>query len=307
MSQNKELYDQFLDWLRIGHSPETVQSYRWGLKIFIDWCDGTEKEILEMKEMDFVEYGLYLVDDRKLKKSTQSSYLCGVRGLWRWLHRQGKVETNDDIIPVPKDNDKEHYPFVLPQEVKLMSSYFDEFFPDQLRDKTIISFLNATGLRIGEMLAIDVSQINLEEKKAVVRTFKRRNHKREVYWDNDTNDLLAKWIDARERLSIKATYKSNALFINLSTTNPGKRLYKGSVQRMIRRVRKEVGIERCITAHSFRHGFGKKAVEHNVHPRYLQKMLGHAKLNTTMFYMGVADGELEKVYRSQMEQSITQS
>ena len=152
------------------------------------------------------------------------------------------------------------------------------------------------------MLAVDVGQINLEEKKATVKTFKRKNHKREIYWDDATNELLRKWIETRERLVTTSKYKSSALFINLSTPSSGKRLYKGSVQGMIRRVRKEVGIERQITAHSFRHGFGKKAVDRDVHPRHLQKMLGHAKLNTTMFYMGVADGELERIYRQKMEQ-----
>jgi len=65
---------------------------------------------------------------------------------------------------------------------------------------------------------------------------------------------------------------------------------------MFRKARKIAGIKKKITAHSFRHGFGKRAVEHDVYPRYLQKMFCHAKLNTTMFYMGVVDAELENVY-----------
>ncbi len=65
----------------------------------------------------------------------------------------------------------------------------DNDIPNQLRDKTIIAFLNATGLRLGEMLAVDVGQINLEEKKATVKTFKRKNHKREIYWDDATNSV----------------------------------------------------------------------------------------------------------------------
>jgi site-specific recombinase XerD len=104
----------------------------------------------------------------------------------------------------------------------------------------------------------------------------------------------------RDKLEAKAHYKSSALFLNMSTQKFGSRIGKDAVQKMFRKTRKIAGIEKNITAHSFRHGFGKRAVEHDVHPRYLQKMLGHAKLNTTMFYMGVADGELEKVYRQKM-------
>lgn len=300
MNQNEQLYDQFLDWLAIGHSQETVKSYRWGLKIFIDWCDGTEKDVVDVKESDIVEYALYLKEVRKVKNSTQASYFCSLRTFWRWLYRQQLVEFNDDVIPVPKQDDKEHYPFVLPEEVKRMQDVFDEFYPDQLRDRTIITFLYATGVRLSEMISIDYPDIDFDEMKAVCKTFKRTNHKREIYWDENTNELLKKWVEVRNKLESKSIYKSSALFISLSTQKYGKRICKDAVQRMFRKARKIAGIEKKITAHSFRHGFGKRAVEHDVHPRYLQKMLGHAKLNTTMFYMGVADAELEKVYRQKM-------
>lgn len=300
MNQNEQLYGQFLDWLTIGHSPETVKSYRWGLKIFIDWCDGTEKDVVDIKESDIVEYALYLEENRRVKKSTQACYFCSLRTFWRWLYRQNLVEFSDDVIPVPKQDDKEHYPFVLPEEVKRIQNIFDEFYPDQLRDRTIVTFLYATGVRLSEMISIDVGEINFEEKKAVCKTFKRNNHKREIYWNGETNEILKKWVDMRNKLESNAPYKSSALFINMSHNRFGQRIGKDAVQKMFRKARKAAGIEKKITAHSFRHGFGKRAVEHDVHPRYLQKMLGHAKLNTTMFYMGVANGELEKVYRQKM-------
>lgn len=221
--------------------------------------------------------------------------------MWRWLYKQKLVDFSEEVIPVPKSDDKQHYPFVLEQEAKKIMNTFDEFYPDQLRDKAIAAFLYATGVRLSEMFSIDVSEINLEERKAVVKTFKRKNHRREIYWDQNTNELLGRWINVRGKIMGKAVCQSNALLISLSDMKYGKRICKDNVQRMFRNVRKQVGIEKQITAHSFQHGFGKKAVEKDVHPRHLQKMLGHAKLNTTMFYMGVADGELERVYRQKME------
>lgn len=300
MNQNEELYSRFLDWLTIGHSPETVQSYRWGLKMFVDWCDGTEKDIVDVKEHDIVEYALYLKEVRRVKNSTQASYFCSLRTFWRWLYRQNLVKFNDDVIPMPKDNDKEHYPFVLPDEVKKMQDIFDDFYPDQLRDKAVLTFFYATGVRLSELISINVSEIDLGEKKAVCKTFKRTNHKREIYWDDNTNEILKKWIEIRDKLETNSRYKSDALFITMSHQKYGQRIGKHAIQKMFREVRKLAGIEKKITAHSFRHGFGKRAVEHDVHPRHLQLMLGHAKLNTTMFYMGVTNEEIERVYRQKM-------
>ncbi len=301
MNTNEQLYGQFLDWLTIGHSPETVQSYRWGLKIFVDWCDGTEKDIIDIKDDDFVDYSLYLKEIRRVKNSTHASYFCSLRTFWRWLYRKKLVSFNDDVIPVPKQDDKEHYPFVSQNEVDKMLNLFDDFYPDQLRDKTIVSFLYATGVRLGELLSINVDDVDLIERKMVIKTSKRLNHQREIYWNDKVNDLLEKWITVRNKLELKTPYKTSGLFINMSTKKYGQRIGKDAVQKMFRKYRYLAGIEKNISAHSFRHGFGKRAVENDVHPRYLQKMLGHAKLNTTMFYMGVADGELERIYRQKMQ------
>ncbi|MFA6171954.1 MAG: tyrosine-type recombinase/integrase [Patescibacteria group bacterium] len=305
MNKNLELYIQFLNWLRIGHSLDTVSSYKWGLKVYLDWCDGVEKDILKFKENDFVDYASYLRDDRGVKRSTSGHYICALRTFWRWLYRQELVKFDDSYIPVPKDNDKEHYPYVVKQELDLILNYFDEFYSEQLRDKTIIAFLAATGLRLGEMLAMEIGQIDLDDKKATARTFKRTNHFREIYWDDETNRLLKNWLEVREKYMEKANFQSNALFISLARTKIGKPSCKSNVQKMIRKVRKNLGIKKKITAHSFRHGFGHKAVENQIHPRHLQIMLGHAKLNTTMFYMGVSNKEVEEIYRNKMESSLT--
>lgn len=300
MTKNQEFYGQFLDWLKIGHSPATVSSYRWGLKIFIDWLDGTEKEILELKQKDFTDYALYLKDTRQVKGGTQASYFCSARTMWRWLYKQGRVKFNDDCIPVPKADDQEHYPFLTEEELNLILNSFDEFYPKDLRDKTIFAFMFATGVRLGELLSIDAGHIDLEVRKAVVKTEKRRGHEREVYWDERTNELLKKWLEVRSKILGRHNIITGALFINMSSFAFGRRAERCVIQRLFRRKRKELGISKKITPHSCRHGFGHKAVKMEVHPRILQKMLGHAKLNTTMLYMGVADAEVERVYREKM-------
>lgn len=301
MHTNEKLYDDFLDWLRIGHSLETVSSYHWGLKIFMDWCYGNHIDVVDIKEQDFVEYAIYLKEIRRVKNSMHASYFCALRTFWRWLYKRKIVQFAEDVIPVPKQDDKEHYPFVLSQEVDRLLALFDDFYPDQLRDKAIVAFLNATGVRLSEMISIDFGHLDLVERKAIVKTFKRTNHKREIYWDAKTNEILEQWIEVRNKIERNSRYKSDALFINMSHNQYGRRIGKHAVQKMFRKYRDMAGIEKKVTAHSFRHGFGKRAVEKDVHPSHLQKMLGHAKLNTTMFYMGVADGELERIYRQKME------
>jgi len=301
MPKNTEIYNKFLDWLKIAHSPATVESYHWALKPLFDWLYGNNLEIVDLTCEDITKYSIYLKDTRGVKTSTLFHYLIALRAIWRWMFRNEYVRLDDSIIEIPKDLDKESYPFILPQEFGKMMSGLDEFYPDQLRSRAILSFLYFTGVRIGELLAIDVSQIDLKNQKATIKTYKRHNVYREVYWGAETTYLLEKWLAVREKILLRCNSSSNALFIAMPPGHTsGERLGKYQVQKMIRRSRNKAGIERQITAHSFRHGFGHRAVEKNINPRYLQIMLGHAKLGTTMIYMGVGDKEVENIYRTAM-------
>lgn len=301
MPKSKEIQDKFLSWLKIAHSPATVQSYYWALKPLFDWLDGTEREIVELTGEDITKYSIYLKDTRGIKTSTLFHYLIALRAIWRWMFRNEYVRLDDSIIEIPKDLDKESYPFILPQEFEKMMSGLDEFYPDQLRNRTILSFLYFTGVRIGEMIAIDISQIDLKNKKATIKTYKRHNVFREVYWGAETNYLLEKWLTVREKILLRSKNSSNALFIAMPPAHTsGERVSKHHVQKIIRNCRYRAGIERQITAHSFRHGFGHRAIDKNINPRHLQIMLGHAKLNTTMIYMGVGEKEVENIYRTSM-------
>jgi site-specific recombinase XerD len=300
-SQNKEIYDKFMNWLRIAHKPATVESYHWALKPLFDWLYGANLEITTLTSEDITNYSLYLKDKRELKTSTLFHYLIALRSLWRWLFRSGYVFMDEKIIEIPKDLDKESYPYVLLPEYEKMMKTFEEFQPEQLRNKTILAFLYYTGVRLGELLAIDVDQIDFKNKKAKIKTYKRHNHCREVYWGEELNNLLQRWLPIRQSIADHFHTSSSALFVAMATSpNSGDRMGRHQVQRMIRTARSKAKIKRHITAHSFRHGFGHRAVENNVNPRYLQVMLGHAKLETTMIYMGVANEEVKNVYRTVM-------
>src|SRR5690606_13977889 len=108
-----------------------------------------------------------------------------------------------------------------------------------LRNKLIIAFMFATGVRVGELLAIDVSQIDTEKRSAFVKTFKRVNYYRTVFWDPETNELMKRWLDVRSRL-LAGMGSSDALFVSLAPQSLGKRLHKSAVQRIFRATRRKL-------------------------------------------------------------------
>lgn len=292
---NHEIISQFLVWLRAGHSKETVSSYFWALHQFEKWLNEQRKELLTLTLPDFSNY-LFFLENRGLRGGTRSIYITAVRSLWRWLYQQQRVNFSEAMIPVPNRDDVKSYDCLTPDEFLKIISSFDEFFPKDLRDKTIISLLYATGVRLGELLSIDVSAINLENRTAEIKTFKRKKHKRRIFWDDATNILLSKWLETRQRLLNREKVDATALFIALDANKYGERIGRCVVQRIFRRVRAKCGIDKKITPHSCRHGFATLGVKNNINLMYLKEMMGHATIRSTQIYTHLENKDIEREY-----------
>src|SRR3989339_887234 len=239
MTQNEELCGQFINWLSIGHSRETVQSYRCGLRQFIQWMN---KSVLIAQDQDFINYCVHLKNERHLKNGALSCRMAALRTFWRFLYDRRLTQTDWRSIPSPKVNDRVHYPAAKNEDIKMIIDSLDSFFPDQLRDKTIISLLRDTGIRIGEALSVNIDDINLIEKKAMIKTLKRQDHYREVYWGDETNGLLQSWINIREKILKKATKNTEALFVSISNNSYGERAKKHAIQKLFCDKRRDLRI-----------------------------------------------------------------
>ncbi len=245
---------------------------------------------------DLSKYVLFL-ENQGLKIGTRSIYVSALKGLWHWLYRQNLVGFDSDLIPTPKRDFSTHYETLDEDEYQKILSLFDEFYPKELRNKAVIAVLYNTGVRIGELLSMNLGDIDMANNKILVKTSKRRNHKREVYFGEDAKELLRKWIDVRQKLLDTKFIRTDALWLNLSTYNFGERIRRCAIQRIFRVARTKLNLEKRITPHSCRHGFAAKGIKNNINVRYLQVMMGHAKLSTTEIYMGYKNCDVESEYR----------
>jgi integrase/recombinase XerD len=306
MVENDSIIESFLVWLGGSHSPATVQSYKFALYSLTKYLNELGKVLTACDLDDLSRYHIWL-ENRGLRGGTRALYVTSLRTLWKWLYRQGKVKINDDLIPVPQAVEKESHPFLEPQEFRAIMNLYDEMYPKELRDKTIVAFLYNTGLRLGEMLNLNIDCLDMKERKAVAKTFKRKHHKREVYWDEETNRLLERWLEVRERILGRKDSGTEALFISFNTATDPKRMDRSAVQKMFRAARAKLGIEKRITPHSCRHGFASLGVKRNVNLCYLQVMMGHANIRSTTIYMGYKNTDVEHEYRKVFEASFDAS
>lgn len=290
-------FENFLKWVSIGHTKATVSSYRYSLHAFDKWLARNDKRMAECGLNDITEY-LTSLDAFNFKDSTRSIYACAVKSLYKWLNEQGVISWNYQAIPYISPSDSTRYNALNPEEFYALVGTCNDSFPQDVRDKAVMWILWDTGIRLCELLSLELKDIEPGETrgKAVVRTYKRKKHFREVYWEKEANDAVVHWLDVRRRLLGRYSEESNAVFLNLSQ---GKSFCDGikrhAVQRSIKWRREMAGITRQISTHSFRHGFTTERKEAN--PWDLQQWLGHAKITTTQIYVHHERKDLENSYR----------
>lgn len=293
----KKLVSDYLLYLRADHTPATVESYKWALKPFQNWIEQNCFLLKNLTVDDVCKYFFWL-ESRSLKMGTRSHYGLALRGLFAWLAKRGEISFRVEDVPKPERDNIEPHAFCDISEYKKILDSFDEFFPLELRNKTIVSFLFTTGIRLGELMSINVGDLNFDDRFAQVKTFKRKNHIRAVYWPEYVNDLLQKWLHVREILLEKHRMDSEALFIALDSRSFGARVRRHVVQRIFRKKRNDCGIEKKISPHSMRHGFATYAMQNNINLRNLQELMGHANIRTTSRYLGVRRDDVERDYRT---------
>lgn len=294
--QNLKVIDGFLLWLGASRTKATVSSYKYAFYALKKWLKANELLLTACTVEDIAKY-LASLDAAGLKSGTRNIYATALRSMWSWLHKQGRVQWPPDLIPLPV-REPESYPAATPEEVAAILGCFDENLPQDVRDKTGVMLLWKTGMRLGELLSLKMGSMDWEAKKGIVKTFKRKNHHRLIFWDDEMREMFDKWIQVRQSILHKKQIESDHLFISLATNSEEGPMARHALQRVIRTLRKHLGITKKLSPHTFRHGFGTEGVKNNVHMRDLQELLGHAKITTTQIYAQVSSERVESVWRS---------
>jgi len=224
-----------------------------------------------------------------LAKSSTARKLSAVRSYLRHAVRLGDIDVSPaQGIPTPKQ------PKLLPKNLTV-----DEVFtlldtiagddPAAQRDKALLEFLYATGLRVGELAALDLGDV--DHSGGLVRVLGKGNKERIVPFGRKARASLLQWLSASERLRRRGG-DANALFLNLR----GTRLTDRSVRRILDRRMREAAIVARISPHALRHTFATHMLGAGADLRAIQELLGHASLSTTQRYTHVGVEALMAVY-----------
>lgn len=224
-----------------------------------------------------------------LDKSSIARKLSTVRSFLNHAVRERRIETNPAAaVPTPRIARK------LPKDLTV-----DEVFAlldgiqgsdaCALRDRAILEFLYATGLRVGELVSLDVEDLDVAGQ--VVRVLGKGSKERMVPFGGQARRALAVWLEAARMLRGQGG-DAEAVFLNLR----GGRLTDRSVRRILDRRLREAAIQGRVSPHALRHSFATHLLGAGADLRAIQELLGHASLSTTQRYTHVSVAALMQVY-----------
>ena len=290
--------DRFLDHLTVerGLSDHTLAAYRRDLRRYVAFLrrrDVTAPDAVDESTIRSfvasVSASTHGEDERPYKATSVARTLSAVRSFHRFLLREG-VTTRDPAAGIrqPKLPRSLPRPLGVDEVLRLLEAP-EAATPAGLRDRALLELLYGSGLRVSELVGLDVDDVDLDE--GAVRVLGKGGKEREVPLGRFGAEAVAAYL-TRARPSFASGASRGALLLN----RRGGRLTRQSVNRILATHVKEAGIERRVTPHSLRHSFATHLLEGGADVRVVQELLGHASVATTQIYTLVTEEHLREVY-----------
>ena len=267
-------------------SKHTCQHYQIELKKFSSFCSNNAIE--NWKDLNTFHIRQYIASEhrRGLKGSSLQRSLSALRSFFKYLQRESIVENNPVTgISAPKTGKKLPATLDVDQINKLLD--IDTHDPLALRDQTIMELMYSSGLRLSELVSLDMNDIDLSD--GTVRITGKGAKTRIVPVGNQACKAVRQWLKQRTNL---AGNEETALFVGKT----GNRLSQRAIQKRLRDWAIKQGIDGHVHPHMLRHSFASHMLESSGNLRAIQEMLGHADISTTQIYTHLDFQHLAKVY-----------
>lgn len=286
-----KLVEEFIDYLRVerGLAVNTLESYGRDLKNYLNYLN--KQHITKLDETDKKTIISYLLQMQKKGKasSTISRSLASIRSFYQFMVNESYIP-KDPTTNLESPKIEKRLPKVLSiKEVDLLLSQPDLTDPLGLRDKAMLELLYATGIRVSELVSLDVSNVNLQ--KGYVRCIGKGSKERIIPIGKTAVEFIKVYIK-KARVKITKNNSEKALFVN----RHGNRLTRQGFWKIIKRYAQKAKIKKDITPHTLRHSFATHLLENGADLRSVQEMLGHADISTTQIYTHITQQRIKEVY-----------
>ncbi len=279
----------FLEFLQNDKklSNNTLQSYKRDILQYQTYIDKNKLNYLKIDEEQLNKYLKNLSKVGK-KPSTISRNLATIRAFYQFLIRTKKLKKDPtESIHSPKVEKK--VPSVLTaKEVELLLNQPSNIDLKGIRDKAMLEFAYATGMRVTEIISLDVTDVNVEESYV---TCNSGSNKRNIPLGSISLQALVEYMEKARPVLIKDE-NDKALFVNIN----GKRLTRQGFWKIVKFYKEQAHIDKDITPHVLRHSFATHLLRNGADLKSIQTMLGHSDISSTQVYMQFKNENLKDIY-----------
>jgi integrase/recombinase XerC len=289
----------FADFLALNRnaSAHTVDAYRSDVEQYlasVARLRGRPAEQLTPDDLDLVSVRAFLgeLHKRGQARASAARKLSAVRAFGRYLRREHVTESEPAALAASPKREQKMPAHLSVEEMSRLLEMPDVSTPLGRRDRAILELFYASGLRLSELVGLDLEDVNLSAR--MVRVMGKGRKERLVPFNTSARQAIAAWLPDRALVSSSSRpATSDPLFLNAR----GSRLTGRSVQRLVARYMSGCSTRFGISPHALRHSFATHLLQYGADLRAIQELLGHVQLSTTQRYTHVNMAQLQEVYR----------
>lgn len=268
-------------------SANTIESYRRDVKQYITYLDEMGvSAITDTTQTNILSY-IMLLKKRGRAASTVSRVLASIRSYYLYLLRNGQIESDPTLTLTTPRIEKKTPQVLSNKDVTLLLEQPKISDNKGIRDKAMLELLYATGIRVSELISLDIKDVNL--KMGYIRCQNTKNE-RIIPIGNKAIDAIKLYLEKARPALVKND--DTVLFVN----RMGAKISRQGFWKIIKQYRESAGIETDITPHSLRHSFAAHLIQNGADLQSLKSMMGHSDISSTQVYTCFLDDKIKQVY-----------
>lgn len=286
MNLTRKLIKHYTDYLKLelSLSDNSIEAYQHDVDLFLQYLEAEQlsTEINDINLQTIENFFAYLYD-LNIGATSQARILSGLKSFYRYLLSENITDTDPTIL-ISSPTLGRHLPEVLSyEEIQMIIDSIDLSLPNGHRNKAMIEVLYGCGLRVSELINLQISDIYKNE--GFLRIFGKGSKERLVPIGDNSLRILFQYIEgARLHVNIKPKF-TDTVFLNSRGTS----LTRQMVFLIVKDLAERNGIKKTISPHTFRHSFATHLLEGGANLLAVQQMLGHASVSTTEIYTHISD------------------
>lgn len=295
MIKELEEYRDYLQYQK-NYSFYTVENYCSDIVQFLDYLNSESINFKSLQYSDLRFYLMYLKDEKSENNSSIDRKLSALRGFYKFLANEGVIKNNVFSLISGLKKEKKLPRYFEYNELEELFKVPDLRTPLGQRNRLILEMLYGTGVRVGELVSIKVSDIDLGSRTILI--LGKGNKERRVTYGDYCDEILKLYLDdGYLRLNVK---NSPYLFLN----NTGSCITERGIRYVLDQIIKETSLNKSISPHVLRHSFATHLLNEGCDLLTVQKLLGHESISATQIYTHVTTDRLKEVYYNSFPRAI---